>query len=345
MEYKDYYKTLGVERKASQEEIKKAFRALARKYHPDINKADDAEKKFKEINEAYEVLGDEEKRKQYDALGAGFQGGQDFRPPPGWEGMFGGSGGHGGANSRTRTYRSGSGGAGSGGAGSGGAGFSFEGDEAFSDFFQAFFGGDPQFGNTAFQSARSQPQAQRGQDLEVSLTIGLEDAFRGAKKSVSFDVIETAVDGSRKKERKSYSVKIPAGTKDGSVIRLAGQGGAGRAGGKAGDLLLRVKIAPHPVFTLKGYDLHMNLPVTPWEAALGASIEIQTLSGKVALKIPPGTKSGATLRIKGKGLPKKLMSSGDIFVHVVMQVPEKLSDKEKELFEELSRESSFNPRS
>lgn len=331
VKYKDYYEILGVPRTASAEEMTKAYRKLARQYHPDRHQgkanAKEFEEKFKELNEAYEVLGNAEKRKRYDALGANWKAGQDFRPPPGFEDIFSGFGGGGFSGGRAYTSQGGS-----------------QGADSLSDFFQMLFGnmggmggmggaqGNP-FGYNPYEGGQGRSRAQAGADIEVDLPIDLEDAFFGASKSFTL--------GGGGKE-KSYKVKIPAGTTDGTVIRLAGQGHGGR--GPAGDLLLRVRIKPHPEFKIDGFDLTRTLNVSPWEAVLGEKIKVQTLDGAVNLQIPPSTQSGNSLRLKGKGLPRKDGTRGDLFVNIVIQVPNSPTDEEKSLFEKLRATSPFNPR-
>lgn len=312
--YKDYYKTLEVERNASQAEIQKSYRKLARKFHPDVNQDPAAADTFKAINEAYEVLKDPEKRQRYDALGENWQGGENFQVPPEWAELFGAfGGGRGGATfGRTATA----------------------GGNGFSDFFEAVFGGAD--GANMFSGHST---VMRGGDVRGEIQISLEDAFAGAKKQVSFDV----VDGHGNRNRKSLSVQIPAGTRDGSMIRLAGQGQPGANGGPAGDLLLGVRIADHPDFTVDGTTLLTSVPVAPWEAALGAKVAVKTLDGVLKVTVPTGTSSGKKLRLKGKGFPGK-NGRGDLIVEVRIVLPETLTGREKELFENLSQESAFNPR-
>ncbi len=328
MKFKDYYETLGVKRDASPDEIRKAFRKLARKYHPDTSKEKNAADRFKEVNEANEVLSDPDKRKRYDTLGANWRGGQDFTPPPGWENMqweFHGPG------------------AGAGRAGGGG----FSGFGGFSDFFESLFGGGgggtatgEQFGGFDFgggQRARTRGP-RRGADVETELTIPLEDAHRGSK--TGFDLLRpTEGDGER---RHHYEVRIPEGSRDGDRLRLTGQGEPGAAG--AGDLYIRLRIAPHPLFKIDGDDLHEEVPVTPWEAALGGKINVRTLDGSVDLTLPAGTSSGRTLRLRGQGLNKKGGARGDLLISIRVDVPRELSPRERELLEQLAKESSFHPR-
>jgi len=313
--YQDYYKTLGVEKTATQEEIQKAYRKLARKYHPDINKAADAEEKFKGINEAYEVLGDPEKRQKYDEYGSAWAsaGQQGFRPPPG--------------------------------AGAGETQYSFRtGDpEAFSQFFQDLFGGSWQ-GNQADETWGGAVRRRRGRDHEATLDITLQEAFHGGKKTVQLERMEYEASGRAHRVQKSYDVNIPRGVTDGSLIRLTGQGGAGSGGAPDGDLFLKVHIVPDPRFRLQEYDLATTVEVAPWEAALGAKVPVATVDGRVNLTIPPGTQGGQTLRLRGKGMPIAGAGHGDLLAEVRIAVPRHLSARERELFEELARESSFNPR-
>lgn len=339
VKFQDYYETLGVERDATQEEISKAYRKLARKYHPDVNKDPGAEDKFKELNEAHEVLGDSEKRKRYDALGANWQNGQDFVPPDGWEEMFAGFGDMGGGGGRGgRTFRF--------STGAGPQGFSS--GAGFSDFFNSLFGdlnfgGAPGGGRTGFTSA-GMSRARSGRSHEAEIVVTLEDVYRSATKTISFEVTEINAAGVPERTTKSYQVKIPPGITDGKTIRLAGQGGKGSNGGPAGDLLLKIRFAPHPHFKADGLTLSTNLKLSPWEAALGEKVRVPTLDGAVTLSVPPGTQSGQTLRIKGKGLPKKDGSKDNLLVVARIVVPKELSEKERELFTALKEHSSFDPR-
>ncbi|HNQ84950.1 MAG TPA: DnaJ C-terminal domain-containing protein [Deltaproteobacteria bacterium] len=311
MEYKDYYKILGVERGAGQDEIKKRYRKLARDCHPDTCKDDpSAEKRFKELNEAYEVLRDPEKRKRYDALGSNWQEGQSFRPPPGFENIFGdeflrGRGAHPGG--RTFSFEFGP-------TARGGAG-------GFSDFFESLFG-DLGMGRRSDQRASSP----RGGDLESEITITLQDAHRGGTK----EIIVQGPGGDKR-----LNVKIPQGAHDGMKVRLAGQGNQGPGG--AGDLYLKMKLSQDERYKLEGNDIVVDIPLTPWDAALGMTSEIETLDGKLSLKIPPGVSSGQRLRLKGKGLAGK----GDLFAQIRIVVPKKLSNEEKRLFTELKKVSAF----
>jgi len=276
VDYKDYYEALGVERNAGQDDIQRAYRKLARKYHPDLNREPEAEQKFKEVNEAYQVLKDPEKRKAYDQLGAGWQEGQEFRPPPGWQADF-------------------NFGAQPGFGPSGGFQAGAEGD--FSDFFETLFGG-------AFRQPYQGPAgresfARSGSDHEAVLRISLEEAFRGGMKTVTLTSQTPQANGSVAAEQKTYDVKIPAGILPGQKIRLAGQGGSGLGEGPRGDLYLKIEVEPHPRFRLDDRDIYLNVALTPWEAALGAEVEVRTPAGPVTLKIPKGTQSGQKMRLKG----------------------------------------------
>jgi curved DNA-binding protein len=306
MQFKDYYKTLGVEQDASADEIRRAYRKLARKYHPDRSTESDSEDRFKELGEAYEVLKDPEKRKEYDQLRAGgWRGGDDFQPPPGWRGGFRDAGRAGGAG--------------------GGEGF---GD--FSDFFESLFGGG--LGGMRGGGGRQRVRA-KGRDVNAAVEIDLDTAFNGGKRRITLD---------RGGKRQSLEVKIPAGVTPGRRIRLSGQGEPGMGGGPNGDLYMEVKIAPHPLFELDGRDVIIDLPVAPWEAALGAEVRVPTLGGKVTMNIPAGSSSGKRMRLKGRGLPGK--PAGDQIVNLKVVVPKPGSDRERELYEELAEVSGENVR-
>jgi curved DNA-binding protein len=303
MEYKDYYKILGVSRDASAEDIKRAYRKLARQYHPDKNKAKGAEDKFKEANEANEVLSDPKKRAAYDQLGANWKAGQQFTPPPGWETHFGGRG--------------------FGGQGGFGAGADF------SDFFSTLFGsgglGGSPFGG-AFEDRDGAGFGPRGpQDQRAAITIGLEDSFNGAQRQVTLG-------GGR-----TLSVRIPKGIASGQTIRLAGQGLRG------GDLLLEVQLAPHPDFRVEGRDVHVELAITPWEAALGARVPVKTLGGAVEVTVPEGSQSGRKLRLKGRGLPGT--PPGDQIVSLEIQTPPAMDAADRSFYGEMARRyAGFKPR-
>jgi curved DNA-binding protein len=314
IKFQDYYETLGVGRTASQDEIKRAYRKLARQYHPDVNPKDKhAEAKFKAVGEAYEALKDPDKRKKYDSLGQNWKTGQDFTPPPGYENIHTHFGGQ-----------------------ADGRGFGFGGGN-FSDFFETIFGRGGMDGFNMGGDRRSDPAPQTGPTHESSITISLTEAYRGGTRQVT---LQDPVDGSRK----TYQVKIPAGITSGTKVRLAGQGGQSRGGGKPGDLLLKVEIAPDPRFEVDGHDLIAQLPISPWEAALGAKVPIETIDGKVELKVHAGAQSGQKLRVREKGLPVRGGKHGDLILHLKIVVPRPLSNREKELFESLAKESTFNPR-
>ena len=331
MEYRDYYKLLGVSRSAPKDEISKAFKKLARKYHPDLNPNNpEAEAKFKEINEAYEVLKDEKKRKLYDQFGSNWEHGQNFQPPPGYENMdFSGFGGGG-----------------------------FGGGSGFSDFFETIFGGggggfrggfqqggfqQGGFQQGGFQQGGYQPRPRRGADVEASYELSLEEAYRGGKKSITLQEQVAGPEGIPRMATKTLEVTVPAGVKDGQKIRLAGQGNPGMSGGPKGDLYLKIRLMSHHMFKLADADVILDLSLTPWEAALGTTLRIPTLDGAVEMKIPPGMGSGKKLRIKGRGLGSGTRK-GDQYVRIMIQVPERLSEKERELMEKLRDVSEFKPR-
>jgi len=308
MEYKDYYKILGVKRDATQDEIKRAYRRLARKYHPDVSKEPDCEARFKEVGEAYEVLKDPEKRAAYDQLGAGWRDGQEFRPPPGWDAGFEFSGG-----------------------GPGGA-------ADFSAFFEELFGragGRRPWGGTAGVRAR-------GEDHHAKVMVGLEDAYHGATRAITLNV--GALDGAGHLVTRPHTlnVKIPKGIMEGQRIRLAGQGGPGLGGGPPGDLYLEIAFQPHRLFRVDKRDVYLDLPVTPWEAALGQTVTVPTLAGQVELKIPPGSQSGKKLRLKGRGLPGK--TTGDQYVVLRMVTPRADTPEARALYEKMARELPMQPR-
>jgi curved DNA-binding protein len=325
VQYKDYYESLGVARTASDAEIKKAFRKLAREYHPDVAKdKKKAEEKFKEINEAYEVLGDPTKRKKYDELGANWKQGAEFRPPPGWENFGSGS---------RRGFR---------GAGPSGEEYEFHfGGTGFSDFFEQMFGGRGRstgFGPEDFGNGgryAEQDYAERGRDIEGDIMVTLEEVTRGSVRSVSVR---------HKSRTETYQVKIPAGVTEGQRLRVPGRGESGAGGGEAGDLFLRVRLAKHPDFEVDDHNLIYEADLAPWEAVLGASISVPTLDGRVNIKIPPGTQNGQKLRVRGRGLPRREGGNGDLIVVARIEVPQKITDTERKLWERLGEESKFNPR-
>jgi DnaJ-class molecular chaperone len=333
VKFRDYYEVLGVARTASGDEIKKAYRKLARKYHPDVNPKDKtAEEKFKEINEAYEVLSDQEKRNRYDQLGANWKAGADFTPPPDWarEGARG-------EFDFSEIFGEG------------------RGPSGFSDFFEAFF-------SSGRGSRAGAGFAMRGSDVEAEIPLTLEETHRGVMRTITIEAAERCPDcgGSGTKDKqicptcrgrgsirrpRSLEVNIPAGVRDGSVIRLAGQGEPGIGNAQAGDLLLRVRIKPHSLFSLVGEDdIQVELPIAPWEAALGANVSVPTLDGQVEMTIPAGAQGGQRLRLRGQGLNLRRGGRGDEYVKLKIVIPRKLSATEKELFEKLAAESRFDAR-
>jgi curved DNA-binding protein len=323
IEFKDYYKTLGVSREASQDDIKKAFRKLARRFHPDVAKdKKTAEEKFKEINEAYEVLGDPEKRAKYDNLGPDGAGAADF----------------GGSQRRTwRTER--------GPAGGERTEFHFDGT-GFSDFFEQFFGRGRQFdGGNDFGSPGRRSEAgfsARGSDFESDIMVTLEEALAGSERTISLQRIDRRTGEAR---TQTLKVKIPPGVHEGQAIRVAGMGEDGIGEGSAGDLFLRVRFAAHPEFRIRGSDLYYGLDLAPWEAVLGTRVVVPGLKEQVGLRIPAGTANGRQLRVRGHGLPiGRSGKFGDLYVEITIQLPEKVTDEERKLWEELGRISDFNPR-
>ena len=323
VQYKDYYQSLGVPRDAGEADLKKAFRKLAREFHPDVAKDKKrAEEKFKEINEAYEVLSDPAKRKKYDELGANWKSGAEFRPPPGYEGFSGG-----------QAFR---------GGGQGGEDSEFHfGGTGFSDFFEQIFGSrmrGARFGGRG-GFAPEQEYAERGADIEGDIMVTLEEAMRGSVREVN---IRRPVGRATKTE--TYQVRIPPGVTEGQKLRVAGRGESGSGGGESGDLYLRVRLAKHPDFDVDGHDLIYEAELAPWEAVLGAEISVPALDGRVNIKIPAGTQSGQKLRVRGRGLPSRDRGHGDLFVVTRIVVPSKITDAEKKLWEQLKRDSKFNPR-
>src|ERR1700682_1902555 len=317
VQFRDYYETLGVSKTATDDEIRSAFRKLARKYHPDVAKDKKAaEEKFKQINEAYEVLSDPEKRKKYDQLGANWNQPGGFQPPPEWGAQQGQPGGG--------FYRYG-------GGGDGGVEFEFNGT-GFSDFFEQFFGGGrghSAFGGGGGRGFSREAGSAGGSDVEADIMVPLEEALHGAKRAIS---VRRA--GSNKVE--TYQVKIPRGVHEGQRIRLAGQGEAGADGGKSGDLFLRVRLARHPDFTVEGSDLIHELKIAPWQAVLGSELQVPTLEGSARLKLPAGTQAGQRFRLRGHGLPTASGTRGDLFVLPQIQVPKKLTEREREIWQQLA---------
>lgn len=322
MEYADYYAILGVERKASSDEIKRAYRKLARKYHPDVSKEKNAEEQFKRVQEAYEVLKDADKRAAYDQLGNHWRQGQEFRPPPGWENVnFGGAGSQ--------------------------SGFSAEDLQGFSDFFTQLFGGGGGgrrrakssrstkfYEDTSFGGGSHGPgYADQAQDEEAVITISLEEAFHGATKSID---IRSNGSGLTRRNTRRLKVNIPPGSLPGKRLRLAGQAGGG-------DLYLKIELSPHPWFTLVGHDIYLTLPVTPWEAALGTELKIPTLGGKVGMKIAPGAYNGQKLRLRGRGMPTK-GGQGDQYVVLSIEIPQPTTVEQTDLYRKMAKLMPFNPR-
>lgn len=308
MQYKDYYATLGVAKDASQDEIKRAYRKLAREHHPDISKATGAEDRFKEISEAYEALKDPERRAAYDQLGSQFQAGQDFRPPPGWDAGF-----------EHHEFHPDAGGG-----------------EDFSDFFESLFG------RARRGSGRGGGFQARGRDHQAKVMIDLADAYQGAARTITLRAAEVGEDGRLQIRERALNVRIPKGVHEGQLIRLAGQGDPGLGGGPAGDLLLQVGFAPHPLFRVDGLDVSLDVPVAPWEAALGAKVTVPTPSGSVDLTVPPGSGQGRRLRLKGRGIPAR--EPGDLYVVLQIALPPADSDEARRLYREMAEKLAFNPR-
>ena len=297
MKYKDYYKILGVERGAAEDEIKKAYRRLARKYHPDVSKEANAKEKFQEVAEAYETLRDKEKRAAYDSLGS-YRPGQDFRPPPDWFDRFGT-----------------------------GQGEDLRGVD-LSDLFESmgiFCRAQGRRGGFG----RSIPIP--GEDYEVVVRLALEEAYRGTERELQLN-------------GRAFRARIPRGATDGQRLRLRGKGGPGANGGPPGDLYLQIALEPHPLYRVSGHDLEIEVPIAPWEAALGAQVEVPTLEGRVTMKVPPGSKGGQKLRLAGKGLPRPGGGAGDLYAALNIVVPGTLTEREKKLYEELREASRFDAR-
>jgi curved DNA-binding protein len=311
LDYQDYYKIMGVSRDATDDEIKRAYRKLARKYHPDVNKEPDAETQFKELGEAYAVLKDPEKRAAYDELGENWKSGQEFRPPPDWAAGFEFSG--------------------SGVDGSGGT--------AHSDFFDTLFGRGTGAGFSA--GSRRGFQAQ-GEDHHARVRIDLTDAYTGATRSISLRTPELDETGHVVTKDRTLNVNIPKGVRPGQRIRLSGQGSPGPGGGKAGDLYLEIEFRPHRLYRPDGKDVHLDLPVTPWEAALGATVKVPTPAGPVDLKIPAGARNGQKLRLKARGIPGE--SAGDFYVTLGITLPPADSDTATALYKKMQQEMPYNPR-
>jgi curved DNA-binding protein len=311
MEFRDYYKTLGVTRTATADEIKKVYRRLARKYHPDVSKEANAEAKFKDVQEAYEVLRDPEKRAAYDQLGNEPRSGQDFRPPPDWASGF---------EFRGRPQQHAGG----------------EDASQFSDFFSSLFGGAGAFSHTGERARRG------GRDHHARVDIDLEEAFRGGARTLSLRRPQPKPDGSLEMRTHEVKVTIPAGLTDGQQLRLVGQGEPGDGNGRAGDLYLEVHIRPHELYQLEGRDVTVILPLAPWEAALGAQVTVPTLGGPVQMRIPEQARAGQRLRLRGRGLPGD--PPGDEYLQLAIALPPADSPKARAFYEQMSRELAFNPR-
>ena len=304
MEFKDYYQALGIARDAPVEDVKKAYRKLARKYHPDVSKEPNAEARMKEVNEAYAVLSDPEKRAAYDQLGSGYQPGQEFHPPPNWDSGFEFSGRE------------------------------FSGAEAadFSDFFSELFG----------RMGGGRAAHAHGTDHHARILLDLEDSFTGATRQVSLRVPKVDSSGRVVLDTHTLNVKIPKGIREGQIIRLAGQGAAGMGDGKSGDLLLEVGFRPHARYRADGRDLHVTLPVAPWEAALGAVVPVETPDSALKVRIPAGAQSGRQLRVRGKGIPAD--PPGDLLLEIQVVLPDASTPKARELYETMARDLAFDPR-
>lgn len=312
MDFKDYYSIMGLERNASQDEIKRAYRKLARKYHPDVSKEADAEAQFKELGEAYAVLKDPEKRAAYDELGANWKAGQEFRPPPDWDAGFEFSGG----------------------------GFTGGDGSAYSDFFESLFGHD--LGSQRADS-RAAGRHTRGEDHHAKILIDLDDAYRGSTRDLTLRAPTLDREGHVSTKQRTLHVRIPKGVRQGQRIRLSGQGSPGPGGGRAGDLYLEIEFNPHNLFRVDGRDVFFDLPVTPWEAALGATIKAPTPEGAVDLKIPGGTTTGRKLRLRKRGIPGT--PPGDLYVSIVITLPAADSDAAKKLYRQMEQELAYDPRS
>jgi curved DNA-binding protein len=312
VKYKDYYATLGVARDASADDIKKSYRKLARKYHPDVSKEKDAEEKFKEVQVAYDTLSDPEKRAAYDQLGQ-HRPGEDFRPPPGWEQQF--------------RFEQGN-----------------LDDFDLADLFEHFGGGAFRGQGARARRGGAGGFVMPGQDYEVTAHLTLDELYRGAEVSLDVSAPERTPDGALHRVPKTVRIRVPKGATDGERLRVPGKGGPGVGGGPAGDLYLNIALRPHPLYKVSGHDLYLELPVTPWEAVLGAEVEVPTLDGRVKVSVRPGSRAGQKLRLAAKGLPKPREGHGDLYCVLQVVTPSVLSDREKQLYEELGRISGFNPR-
>jgi curved DNA-binding protein len=312
MDFRDYYSIMGVERGASQDEVKRAYRKLARKFHPDVSKEADAETRFKEVGEAYAVLKDPEKRAAYDQLGANWKAGQDFHPPPDWNEGFEFSGG----------------------------GYTGDDATAYSDFFESLFG---QRFSSAQADRRYAGFHAHGEDHHAKVLIDLEDAYHGATRSITLRTPELDSGGHLTTKQRTLKVKIPKGVKQGQHIRLSGQGSPGQGEGRAGDLYLEIEFNPHGMYRVEGRDVYLDLPVTPWEAALGATIKAPTPVGLVDLKIPEGTSAARKLRLQKRGIPGE--PPGDMYVMLNISLPPADSDTARDLYHKMEQDLAYNPRS
>jgi curved DNA-binding protein len=306
MKYKDYYKILGVDRGASADEIKKAYRKLAQKYHPDVSRDPQGEEKFKEVAEAYETLKDPEKRAAYDQLGS-YRPGQEFRPPPDWGRQHG------------DTH------------------FSFE-DLDLADLFAGLAAGRGRAGAGAGEFRMP------GQDYEVAVHISIEEAYHGAEIELKLAVPEYDAHGRPRRVSRTFKVRVPRGATDGQRLRLAGRGGKGYNGGRDGDLYLDIALHPHPLFRVSGHDVYLDLPLAPWEAVLGATVDVPTPGGTVSLKVPPNTRAGQQLRLARRGLPRQHGESGDLYAVAQIVVPTAAGEGERALYRSLAEASAFDPR-
>ncbi len=314
MEFKDYYQVMGVARDATEAQIKQAYRRLARKYHPDVSKEKDAEARFKDLGEAYEVLKSAEKRAAYDKLGQGPRPGENFTPPPDW-----------------------------------GSGFEFSGEGPhpggadYSDFFESLFGGAARGTGRGGRHGGRAFDADRGEDHHAKVLLDLDATLKGGSRQMTLRVPEIDAQGRLVSRERTLNVQVPRGILPGQTIRLAGQGSAAPAGGKPGDLYIEVEFEPHPLYKIDGRDLYLELPVAPWEAALGASVKTPTPSGIVDLKIPPGSHAGSKLRLKSRGLPA--VTPGDLYVVLQIALPAATDDKSREAYRAMAAALPFNPRS
>lgn len=306
MKYKDYYAILGLERGASEDDVKKAYRRLARKYHPDVSKEADAEEKFKEVAEAYQTLKDAEKRAAYDQLGA-HPPGQDFQPPPDWQQHW-------------QPF--------------GDASFSTEGLD-LSELFERMRAG---------RGRRDAQMSMPGQDYEISVPITIADAYQGAEIDLDLNLPEYDEQGQLRRVPHAFKARIPKGASDGQRLRVPGKGGKGFHGGRSGDLYLNISLRAHPLYRANGHDLYLDLPLAPWEAVLGTSVEVPTPGGPVRLKVPPGTQAGRHLRLPRRGLPTPKGGQGDLYAVVLIVVPSVASDQEGALYRQLAEVSAFEPR-